>query len=116
MALCIATYIIACVQHCYHTAGCLFTAATDSAVRAPQGQRQQAEANPEDTERREDEELRDLGKAHAGKLGSHKLLVPTKSKQNVQEVDVSELTNEQREDIIDRVLEVLMLSDIECVQ
>lgn len=54
-----------------------------------------------------------MGKDRMGKLGSGKLLVPTKDRKGVEEVDVSKLTSEHRNIIVDQVLEVkaFLLSD-----
>lgn len=70
------------------------------------------EADPEGTERREDEELEGLGKDRVGRLNSSKLLVPTKDRKGVEEVDISKLTNEQRNIIVDQVLEVRALHNL----
>lgn len=48
-----------------------------------------------------------MGKDRVSKLGSNKLLVPTKDSKGVVEVDLSKLTSEQRNIIVDQVLEVV---------
>lgn len=82
-------------------------AATDGPHRAPHGPARDHAANALDRQSRKDRDFDDLvDSAMQRRASSQKALVPSKSKKNMQEVDLNKLTRSKRNLVIEQVLEV----------
>lgn len=83
-------------------------AAVDVSDHAPHGAARDHAANAGDRESRKQQDFDDLVDHALQKAGSKKALVPSKSKKNMQEVDLSKLTPSKRQLVIEQALEVLL--------
>ncbi|DBA79271.1 TPA: hypothetical protein ACH3X2_007820 [Trebouxia sp. C0005] len=79
--------------------------AVDVSDRAPHGAARDHAANAGDRESRKQQDFEDLVDHALQKAGSKKALVPSKSKKNMQEVDLSKLTRSKRQLVIEQALE-----------
>lgn len=89
-------------------------AATDGPDRAPHGPARDHAANALDRQSRKDRDFDDLvDSAMHRRASTQKVLVPSKSKKNMQEVDLSKLTRSKRNLVVEQVLEVWQLQTSE---